>query len=175
VTSNAPSVERVRHAETIEPPAVDASSFRQGWRVRTRLDALLAAGRINAGVWQAAVEYRDAWARVWAGRGGELGGTRVSGGLDLHRRQIGLVDTVAALDAIERRLGRLATSLCVACVVEDLSWPEIGRRCGRSNHTAVAWTVLALRALARAWATRPGRGRDGFAMRPEPRRRVRAS
>jgi hypothetical protein len=175
VTSNAPSVERARHAEAIEPPRVDAASFRQGWRIRTRLDALLAAGRINAGVWQAAVEYRDAWARVWASRGGELGGTRVSGGLDLHGRQIGLVDTVAALDAVERRIGRLATALCVACVVEDLSWPEIGRRCGRSNHTVVAWTVLALRALAVAWATRRPGGRDGFRARPAPRRRVRAS
>ena len=157
--SNAPSLDRLKHAETIEPPRVDAVTFRQGWRVRSRLDRLLADRRITAEVWQAAVEYRDAWARVLAGGGGELGGTRISGGADAHDRQIALVGTLAVLVEIERRLGRLPTALCVACVVEDLSWPEIGRRCGRSNHTAEVWTVYALRALAGAWATRRDGGR----------------
>jgi hypothetical protein len=170
--SNAPSLDRLRHAETIEPPRVDAVTFRQGWRVRSRLDRLLADRRITAEVWQAAVEYRDAWARVLAGGGGELGGTRISGGADAHDRQIALVGTLAVLVEIERRLGRLPTALCVACVVEDLSWPEIGRRCGRSNHTAEVWTIYALRALAGAWATRRLDGRALELTRRKAGRRV---
>jgi DNA-directed RNA polymerase specialized sigma24 family protein len=160
MTSNAPSLDRLQHVAEIEPPRVDAATFRQGWRVRTRLDALRSAGRINLEVWQAAVEYRAAYDRWQASGGGELAG-RISGGADAHDRMLGLVDTLATLTAVERRIGRLATALCVACVVEDLSWPEIGRRCGRSNHTAEAWTVRALRALARAWATRREGGPDG--------------
>jgi hypothetical protein len=156
--SNAPLAERAQHAIEIEPPRVDASSFRQGWRVRTRLDGLRVAGRISGDVWQAAVEYRAAYDRWQASGGGELAG-RISGGADAHDRLLGLVETLAALSAVERRIGRFATALCVACVVEDLSWPEIGRRCGRSHHTAEAWTVAALRALALAWATRRGAGR----------------
>ena len=146
-----------RQHHDIEAPRVDAASFRQGWRVRTRLDALLGDGRITPEVWQAAVEYRDAWARVWASRGGELG-HRISGGTDVHQRQIARLGAMTALTSVETAIGPLRTGLVVACVVEDLSWPAIGRLCGRSHHTAQAWTVQALRRLARAWATRPGAG-----------------
>jgi len=175
MTSNAPSAARLRHAEAIEAPRVDAASFRQGWRVRTRLDGLLASGRIAGDEWQAAVEYRDAYARIWAGRGGDLAGVRTSGGADLHDRQIALVGTQALLDAVERHIGPCATGFCVACIVLDLSWSEIGRRCGRSYHTAEAWTADAIRALACAWATRQELRSDGFKVPPEARRRVRAS
>lgn len=174
MVSNAPSAERVRHAAAIEPPRVDASSFRQGWRVRTRLDALLAAGKIAPAVWQAAVEYRDAWARVLAGSGG-VPGNRITGGADMHDRQIALLGALAVLTAIERRIGAHRTALCVACVVEDRSWPAIGRLFGCSNHTAETWTIEALRALAAAWATRQEGGRDGSTEPPERPRRVRAS
>jgi hypothetical protein len=157
MTSNTPSIHRAQHAEAVEAPRVDRSTFRQGWRIRSRLDGLRDAGRIDLAIWQAAVEYRDAWARVWAGRGGDPG-IRISGGRDVHDRQIGLVGTMGDIAEVERRIGRLATTLCFACVVNDLSWPEIGRRYGRSNHTAEAWTVLALRALAAAWGhAAPGR------------------
>jgi hypothetical protein len=173
--SNAPLADRLQHAETIEPPRVDASSFRQGWLVRTRLDGLRLAGRISVEVWQAAVEYRDAWGRVGAGRSVALGGTRISGGCDVHDRQIGLVDTMADLTRVERRIGPPATLLVYHCAVNDLSWPEIGRRIGRSNHTAMTWTVLALRALALAWATRRPGGRALGRAPPEPQGRVRPS
>jgi hypothetical protein len=168
--SNAPLADRLRHAAEIEPPRLDASTFRQGWLVRTRLDGLRVAGRIGVEVWQAAVEYRDAWGRVGAGRSVALGGTRISGGSDVHDRQIGLVDTMADLTGVERRIGPQATLLAYSCAVLDLSWPEIGRRIGRSNHTATAWTALALRALALAWATRRLGGRAGR-QEPETARR----
>ena len=61
MTGNAPSAARLRHAEAIDAPRIDALAFRQGWRVVTRLDGLLAAGLIAPGVWQAAAEYRAAW------------------------------------------------------------------------------------------------------------------
>jgi hypothetical protein len=156
MTSNAPSAARLRHAEAIEAPRVDAASFRQGWRVRTRLDALLAAGRITGDEWLAAVEYRDAYARVWSGRSGDLAGAKVSGGADLHDRQIARIATLTLLADVERRIGALATALCVACVVEDMSWAAIAALCRRNPETVRDWTALAVRTLASAWATREG-------------------
>ena len=125
-----PSDDYRRHHD-VTAPRIDRSSFRQGWRVRTRLDGLLADRSIGPGVWQAAVEYRDAWARVSGDRSSALGAGRISGGRDAHDRQIAVVDTLAELAVVERRIGRLASALCFACAVNDLSWPEIGRRCGR--------------------------------------------
>ena len=169
-----PSDDYRRHHD-VTAPRIDRSSFRQGWRVRTRLDGLLADRSIGPGVWQAAVEYRDAWARVSGDRSSALGAGRISGGRDAHDRQIAVVDTLAELAVVERRIGRLASALCFACAVNDLSWPEIGRRCGRGNHTARTWTAHALRALAGAWATRR---RETFPVglsRPEPKSRLRPS
>ena len=175
MTSNAPSADRLRHAEAIEAPRVDAASFRQGWRVRTRLDALLAAGRITGADWQAAVEYRDAYGRAWGGRGGGFAGVVVSGGADLHAWQIARIATLAVLSGVERRIGTLATALVVACVIEDQSWATIAAMCRRNPETVRDWTALAIRGLAQAWATRQGRDGPLGVMRPEPRRPVRAS
>ena len=121
MVSNAPSADRLQQAETIDPPRVDRSSFRQGWRVRTRLDGLLADRSIGPGVWQAAVEYRDAWARVSGDRSSALGAGRISGGRDAHDRQIAVVDTLAELAVVERRIEPARVEpLCFACAVNDL-------------------------------------------------------
>ena len=154
MTSNAPTADRLRHAEAIEAPRVDAASFRQGWRVRTRLDALFAAGRITGAEWQAAVEYRDAYARVWSGRGGDFAGARIAGGADIHDREIARIATLTVLARVEARLGGLVTALLIACVVEDLPWARIAAICQRNPETVRNWTALAVRALAQAWATR---------------------
>lgn len=175
MTSNAPT-DLGQHVEAIEPPRVDATTFRQGWRVRTRLDSLLSDRRITSGQWQAAVEYRDAWARVLqARRGSPDGMLRVSGGSDAHHRLLGLIDTISRLRTVEAAIGRLAAPLCFACVVEDRSWASIAAKFYRNPETVRDWTVLALRALAVAWAGGQRGGLDVCRDPPRARRRVRAS
>jgi hypothetical protein len=157
MTSNAPTADLGQHVEGIEPPRVDASTFRQGWRVRTRLDSLLADHRISAGAWQAAVEYRDAWARVLAAGGGSPGGYRVSGAADPHRRVLGLLDTISRLRVVHRAIGADFATLCFACAVEDRSWASTAAAWSRNPETVRDQTARAVRALAQAWAgTRRG-------------------
>lgn len=174
MTSNAPTADRLQHVEAIEPPRVDASAFRQGWRVRTRLDSLLIDRRISHGVWQAAVAYRDAWARVLAAGGGSAG-LRVSGGADRHDRLLDLLDTISRLRAVETTIGAGAARLCFACVVEDRSWASIAASDRRNPETVRDWTAQALRSLAWAWAGRRCAGLPAMPPPPDPRRRVPAS
>jgi hypothetical protein len=173
--SNTPTQDRAQHVEAIEAPRVDAAAFRQGWRVHTRLDRLLADDRITPGEWQSAVEYRDAWARILGAAGGDLGGARVSGGRDHHDRLLGQLGTLAQLRAVEARIGRLASALCVACIVEDRAWAWVALQCHRNPETVRDWTALAIRALAGAWAGRRGGGFPDRLTPGTPRRRVRAS
>jgi hypothetical protein len=153
MTGNAPGVARVQHIEELEAPRVDATAFRQGWRIRTRLDRLLVDGRISAGTWQAAVEYRSAWERVLAQGGwGEAGGVRVGGGVsDPHQRTVSLLATLTRLRLVEEAIGRLAADLCRCCVVHDHSWALLARHCHRNPETVRDWTALALQGLATAW------------------------
>lgn len=172
MTGNAPSPDRLRHADAIDPPRVDAVAFRQGWRVRTRLDALLAAGRIDAGIWQAACAYRDAWERaLTATVAGRSFGAR-GGGADPHTRLLAVAASVARLHAVETRIGQDAAALCYACVVEDRSWASIGAAHHRNPETMRDRVVIALRALAWAWGEVPGVGPPVGLQPPTPRRRV---
>jgi hypothetical protein len=136
----------------VEDPRVDERAFRQGWRVRTRLDQLLADARITRCEWQAASEYRDAWVRALAiGRVGELRFIAAAGRGNPHDRLLNLVGAIDRLRIVDAAIGDLATSLVVACVVEDLSWAAIARQCHRNPETVRDWTVVAIRALTRAW------------------------
>lgn len=151
MTGNAPSAARLRHAEAIDPPRIDAVTFRQGWRVRTRLDALLAAGRIEAGTWQAAAEYRAAWETLLRSSAGTAPGLRVKGQGGASGGEAATLDRAARIRSVEIAIGAEAASLCRACAVEDLSWRTLGVRLGVRDVTAQARTVIALRALAMAW------------------------
>jgi hypothetical protein len=175
MTSNAPTADLGQHFEAIDPPRVDAVSFRQGWRVRTRLDALLASHRITSGHWQAAVEYRDAWGRVLQAGGGSPGACRFSGGTDPHHRVLGLLATVTRLRVVHTTIGADFATLCFACAVEDRSWASIAAARRRNPETERDRAVRALRALAFAWAgTRLG-DLDVSSPPREAPRRVRAS
>jgi hypothetical protein len=57
VAINQPTLAYRRHHD-IEAPRVDSTAFRQAWRVCSRLDSLLEAGRID----------REAWDAVHTGR-----------------------------------------------------------------------------------------------------------
>jgi hypothetical protein len=58
VATNQPTPAYRRHHD-VEAPQVDSTAFRQGWRVCSRLDSLLEAGRIDREAWDAA----HAWCR----------------------------------------------------------------------------------------------------------------
>ena len=151
--TNAPNPHRLRHAEAIEPPRIDATAFRAGWRITTRLDGLLADGSITRDQWQAASEYRDAWDALRRTSGG-MGS--ISLGLASHGDgRASRLDRIGRIRAAERSIGPMHTALCRACVVEDASWHALGQRLGVRNVTARAWTIDAVRALATAW-------RDGW-------------
>ncbi|HSR77581.1 MAG TPA: hypothetical protein VLN57_13430 [Xanthobacteraceae bacterium] len=139
-----------RQHHDVEAPSVDGFSFRQAWRVQTRLDHLLADGAITLRQWHAAVAFREdletaarsAWrAPVWLS---------VAAGASSSRGEtIGIrLDALARLRHIANALGPFACALLEACIARDWSWAFLGRRLGVDPKTARAWTVTAIKALA---------------------------
>ena len=169
-----PSREFRRHHD-VEAPQVDERAFRQGWRVRTRLDQLLADERISRSEWQAAIEFRAAWgAAIEITRAGMIG---VQGGGSPDNAMLTRLDAVERLRLVEAAIGGFAASLCRACIAHDLAWAAIGRQCGRNPETVRDWTVLAIRAMAGAWGA-PGRRKGRSPLSADggpPGRPVRAS
>jgi DNA-binding transcriptional ArsR family regulator len=151
--TNAPTRELRGHVEDVEDPRVDERAFRQGWRIRTRLDQLLVDQRISAGEWQAATEFRSAWlsARELTARESGGSGIRIAGGRTTDAATIARLEAAKRVRIVEITLGKLAIALVVACVVEDLSWAAIGRHLHRDAETVRDWTVVAIGALSRVW------------------------
>jgi hypothetical protein len=166
--SNAPSRAYRRH-HAVEAPEVDARAFRQGWRVSTRLDRMLAARQIDGGVWQAAADYRAAWEAALALRSG-VSASRVTGnGGDREAAMLTRMSHASRLRWVDGQLGHLASWLVFACVVEDQSWHRMGRRLGVRNTTAQTWTIAALRLMTALWHRHVRAGRqehDGAAAVP---------
>jgi hypothetical protein len=160
VTTARPSPEFRRHHDVAEP-RVDGRAFRQAWIVRTRLDQLLAAGRITPAEFQAASEYRAAWAVLLRlGSTGDLGRVRAVPA-DPHRGALARVAAAERIVLVEAAIGSLARDLCRACIIHDLHWTDLARRCRRDPRTVRDWTTLAIRGLAGAW--------DGSTRRPAAR------
>jgi hypothetical protein len=135
----------------IEAPRVDAKAFRQGWRVVTRLDGLLAAGRITPGTWQACAEYRSSWDAIRrVSPGTAWGVTRIAGYGGGGAREAPL-DRIRHVRLAEAAIGARATDLTRWCCVEHLAWTTIGDRLGVRDVTACKRTVDALERLALAW------------------------
>jgi hypothetical protein len=146
VTEPSPQLHQ-HHA--IDPPAIDYATFRPFWRIRTRLDTLLLDGAISFAVWRAGVAFRTAAEIViretWRSRMAEtrMAEANAPGGM-LARR----VDAANQLRAIRAALGGFAFDVLEMHLVEDMSWSELGRRCGVHSKTARAWVVTALQGLA---------------------------
>lgn len=160
----------------VEDPRVDEVSFRQAWRVHARLDQLLADKRINRDVWQAAIDFRATWAIAREIGGREPGMIRIGSADSGDASMIARLDAEMKVAVVEQAIGRPATALVVACVIADLPWAAIARHCRRHPHTVRDWTVLALFALARAWAGATRRPRpSSFPRQPEKLDRAVAS
>lgn len=169
--TNAPTPELRGHVEDVEDPRVDERAFRQGWRIRTRLDQLLVDQRISPGEWQAATEFRSAWlsSRELTAR---ESGIRIAGGTSGDAATLARLAAARKVRIVELAIGKLATALVIASVVEDLSWAAIGRQCQHNAETVRDWTVIAIRGLARAWGYATGRQDDEVTVRRRKAGRV---
>jgi hypothetical protein len=145
--SNAPAAE-FRHHHDVEAPQVNSTSFRQGWRVHSRLDSLATSGKIDREQLEAAVTW-GRWAERVATPGTSPWRIRVDGGGhgggNLTDRQL---DAAAKLRASTAALGVSRIALLGACVVEDRSWRQIGQRLGVAAETARVRVVEAIVALS---------------------------
>ena len=135
----------------VAAPQVDAKAFRQGWRVISQLDALLAAQAIARSVWQAGDDFRRDYERAF-GKG--LGGSGSAGSGGGHMRHadgfaIGRLNAVRRVRHATRALGEPWITLVERCVVQDASWQATGRALGCSDKTARDRTVEALKRLAK--------------------------
>ena len=151
-SSSSPTPEFRRH-HAVEPPRVDASEFRQGWRVKTGLDGLLAAGAITPREWCAAVAFRGMHEKAMrsAVRVSKWGAVYT----DPHCRQPRPEQTEAELDAVKQvrtvkaALGDVLFRLLEWSVIADLPWAEIARRLGGIDcRTARKWAAASIAALA---------------------------
>jgi hypothetical protein len=157
-----PSPEFRAHHD-VAAPKVDASTFRQGWKVSTRLDQLHASGAIDAATWGTAVQFRQDWERAFGrGRSPPLMALPGGAGADTaHDREINRLAALDRLGAAARHLDGFKAKLVELCVVRDRPWAEIARACHTTPPTARAWTIRALNRLGGLHA-RPDR------LRPRP-------
>ena len=140
-----------QHVPGIAAPRVDSGAFRPGWLIRTRLDQLLFDEAIEAPVYHHAVTFRFLVERA-AGRGRSVLMAFGSDGRAGDPAAMALAQRRAAtrVEAIQGLLSPLDAGLSWACVVNDLSWREIGRRLTVTHETARTWTIATLPRLAQA-------------------------
>jgi hypothetical protein len=134
-----------RQHHAVDEPSVDSASFRTAWRVRTRLDQLLIDRIITPHEWFVAVRLRTMLELV-----------AIRQGLRAARTEFlpsGKPNGTTSVQAsrycrdIADRFGAVCSGILVACLVDDLSWAELGRRIGTDPRTAKAWTVVLLKML----------------------------
>lgn len=163
-----PTPEYLRRHE-IDAPRIDARAFRQGWRVRSRLDGLLAERRITPGAWQAACDFRTRWAKAFPARVSSfVAAGRAS--VDPHCAMLDRVAAVTRIRALGAALGPARLSLLVWVVVDDLSWRDLGRRLRCHHETARDAAAGVLQALARVAESLASRSGDvlGISAKSDP-------
>jgi DNA-directed RNA polymerase specialized sigma24 family protein len=161
--TSSPTPQFRRHHD-VEIPKVDQAAFRQGWRVRTRLNWLLETGKITDEAWDIA--------RVWHRWCAVIGRVRVQewtervdvslSGYDPH------LSRVTAATKLREATGALGQRriLCLELtVLDDLAWAQVAYRLGVSEKTAMLRVAEALEALA-DW-------RAGRVIKPAPVERYR--
>jgi hypothetical protein len=144
--STGPS-EAYRQHHDVTAPQVDARAFRQGWRVRSRLDVLLDEDAIEPRDYEAAATFRRDWEIAFSNRAPALMTFRSP---SIGRVGAGPVDRLAALARLRRvadALGPFDCKLLEQCCVLDLAWVAIGRTHQVADTTARRWTIAALRRL----------------------------
>jgi hypothetical protein len=147
VATSRPTPQFTQHHD-VAAPRVDDRSFRQGWRVATRLDSLLEAGRIDREAWDCACQWRR-WAETITPHKAQLWDTRVD--ISTVPTDAGMLLRVHAASKLReaaQALGELRVRLLEACVLRDRSWREIAAVVRISDKTVRDYTVEAITALA---------------------------
>jgi hypothetical protein len=154
VATNQPTPQFQQH-HTVDRPQVDSTAFRQGWRVQTRLDGLLEAGRIDREAWDAACLWRR-WVERTAPLPAQAWDVRVDRSLvPDDSAALARVQTAAKLRCVADALGPLRMRLLELSVRDDRSWREIGDRLRMDAKTACTWVAAAIAALAAFLAGAP--------------------
>jgi hypothetical protein len=150
VTSR-PTAERSRRAVAVDPPDINGTAFRPWFRVRTRLDALHAAGAIDDAEYAGACAFRADWHRVAGGVTSSLAldgiGAGVAASDSAHAHAIAGVAAAGRLRLIRARLGAEGFRLLELSFADDTSWAAIGRAFDCTRETARDRTVKAIRRL----------------------------
>jgi hypothetical protein len=139
-----------RQHHDVEAPRVDRIAFRPAWRVRTRLDQLLAHRAIRAQDWHRAVALRDDLELVLRAaypatpEPGVPSGSRHETPLPAISR----FDALARVGAICARLGEFACMLLRHALVDDPTWVALGAWLRVDPRTARSWVVRCIKALA---------------------------
>lgn len=144
-----PSIHVQQHYDGITAPQVDHRAFRQGWRVSTRLDALLRDALIDAATWQMAVHLRATWERAYGvglGPSGELPASRV---VNFDHTLACRLDAASAIRIIKASIGAPRLWLIEQCVVHDAAWGRTAAQLKISDKTARTWTAEALQHCCR--------------------------
>jgi|HubBroStandDraft_3_1064219.scaffolds.fasta_scaffold08362_6 hypothetical protein len=148
-----PTAEFAQHHD-LEAPRIDGRSFRQAWRVQTRLNRLLVEGAITPQAWIAALIFRATWDTVFTGLWSvSRWEPAIASSRPTDDRLVNRLDALTALRRLRSNLGRRDYELIEVCIVDDISWSSLGRQLHVDPKTARTRTVTALRALGRRkWA-----------------------
>jgi hypothetical protein len=133
----------------VTAPQVDATAFRQAWRVATRLDGLLETGRIDREAWDCAHEWRR-WAETLIPSRVQQWDIRVDRPA-ASARDAGMlwrIEAATKLREAGEALGALRVKLLEASVLHDLSWRAIAMQLRCSDKTALDRVAEAVTALA---------------------------
>jgi hypothetical protein len=133
-----------RQHHDVAAPRIDADCFRPGWRIETRLDALLVEGAIDAATWEAGQKFRTDW-DTGIGLRRSTSPVRVQGSPD--GGMTGRLSALARLRHIADALGGFECRVLELCVIRDLTWREMGRALAVHGETAKRYAVAALWAL----------------------------
>jgi hypothetical protein len=149
-----------RQHHQVEAPRVDAVEYRPAWRKTDHLRALHDASQITRFEYGCGLAFRHAaehaaaaaWPPpIWLGAGGRRRGT---GQLTM----LAYNDELALLGRVEAVLGPFACGLLEACLIFDFTWQHLADCRGVDPRTVRAWTVLAIKALARVFSTTSTKG-----------------
>jgi hypothetical protein len=169
VPTNRPTPQFTRHHD-VAAPQVDSRAFRQGWRVQTRLDSLLEAGRIDREAWDCTQEWRR-WAETVTPFKAQLWDVRMD--ISSVPTDAGMLLRVRAATKLREAaaaLGELRIRLLDACVLKDRSWRDISGLLRISDKTAQNFVVEAITALTDWRCGRPIAAAPVLRYRIEPGR-----
>jgi hypothetical protein len=158
--SNAPNpFYRRHHSPGILGPEISDRMFRQGWRIRDKLQELVGDRLISPGAWLAASQHRDAHALAFSGGVGShldaVGAGRRPKGAGknaaLLEHSEAQLDAARRLRAGDRALGPTIVAILRAFVLENLRYCALANRFGTTGKTMKKWVVEIIRALAEIW------------------------